>query len=533
MYKAMIVEDEMLVRIGIRNIIDWQALEIELVEDAADGAKALEIYEREHPDIILTDIRMPEMDGLTLIRSIRQQDARCRLLILTCVEDFEIAQKAIGYNVSGYLLKLTMTFDEVRAMIRKAVDELKSMSAPVSHVRTADLDAVKERFLKDFLFYHTCSGVEFQEYIHSYELKLNPNRLVVGILSLISYQSMKEQYCDQKGELVRVSILNVLQEVIESSFSGEVFHDTGSDYILILNLPSENEGENDRLLECFTERTREIMKMYFDTSILLCFSSPRCGFDHLSEAYQEAAQVLRQHFYMSHPAPFLQPESVLQEELSHIMKELENDPILDVLLEEKEKSNYSEQIRKLENALPSPNEIQTLFANLAEFVTYSVCDRTGMNCLNELKIHLSALQSAQNLRGLAVHHRTYLEKLCEKVREATGYSLEISQAISYISEHYTADISLKTLADHVHLSANYLSNLFKKEVGQKFVDYINALRIEQAKKLLLTSSKRTLQISDETGFSDSAYFSKVFKKATGLSPAEYRRIHTGIEEGKS
>ena len=120
MYKAMIVEDEMLVRIGIRNVIKWDALGITLTEDAENGAQALELYRSERPDIILTDLRMPEMDGMSLIRNIRRQDKRCRFLILTCVEDFEQAQEAIAYSVSGYLLKLTMDFKEVEKMLQKA-----------------------------------------------------------------------------------------------------------------------------------------------------------------------------------------------------------------------------------------------------------------------------------------------------------------------------------------------------------------------------------------------------------------------------
>lgn len=530
MYKAMIVEDEMLVRIGLRNIIDWKALEIELVEDAEDGRKALEIYNREHPDIILTDIRMPEMDGLTLIELIRKQDERCRFMILTCVEDFEIAQKAIAYNVSGYLLKLTMTVDEIQAMICKVVEELKKISKPVSHVRTADMAAVKERFLKDFLFYHSCSGREFAEYVRSYSLKLDAQRHIVGILSLLSYQDMKDQYHDQKGDLVSISILNILHELIESTFSGEVFHDAGPDYVMILNLSSEDEAANQALLDTLRARIQEIMKIYFDTQVLLYFSQPCDDFDHLADAYQQVSKVFRQHFYISQPDTAPQSDTVLLEKLNTVMKQVAENPVLDILLETEEKENYLNLIRTVQQSLPLPNEVRTLFGKLAEMVTDSVCNRMGIYYLDELKSYFTQLQLTTQLETLAVNHQKYLQRLLEQTGKAIRYSPEIVQALSFIAEHYTEEISLKTLADHVHLSSNYFSNLFKKEVGQRFVDYINSLRIEQAKKLLLTSSKRTLEISEETGFADATYFSKVFKKATGISPAEYRRIHTGIEE---
>lgn len=530
MYKAMIVEDEMLVRIGLRNIIDWKALDIVLIEDAANGKKAMEIYEQEHPDIILTDIRMPEMDGLTLIQAIRERDDRCRFIILTCVEDFEIAQKAISYNVSGYLLKLTMSFEEIQKIVCKAIGELRKISAPVSHVRTADAAAVKQRFLKDFLFYNSCSGQELQEYISSYGLKLRQGYHVVGILSLLSYQNVKEQYDDQNGDLVTVSILNVLQELIESTFLGEVFHDTGADYVMVLCLPSADWEENEKILESFRVRVQEIMKIYFDTRVLLYFSSFHDKLEQLPVSYQEALQISRQHFYIDQPQSGLQNESDLLMKFRSVMEERKQSPILDVLLEDEEKATYIRQIESVQDTLPSPGEIRALFANLAELATYFACNRWGFRYLDQLKLHFSSIQSIGTLDMLAQQHQQYLEQIFKYACPSVEHSPEITQALAYISEHYTEDISLQTLADYVHLSANYFSNLFKKEMQQRFVDYVNELRIECAKRLLLTSSKRTVQISEETGFSDTTYFSKVFKKMVGISPAEYRKIHTGMEE---
>lgn len=525
----MIVEDEMLVRIGLRNIIDWKELGVELVEDACDGVKALEIYQRERPDIILTDIRMPELDGLSLIRAIREKDERCRILILTCVEDFEIAKKAISYNVSGYLLKLTMTFDEIQSMICKAVDELGKMSPPVPQVRTADYAAVNERFLKDFFFYRTCSPQEFEGYVRSYHLNLRPNRLVVGVLTLLSYQSMKERFRDQKGDLVSVSILNILQELMESAFPGEVFHDAGPDYVMILNLPSSDAGENEKLLGSFRARVQEIMKVYFDTQLFLCFSTPCDGFERLRDAYWEVSQTLRQHFYLSCPAA-LQPDESLLSIFRETMESVAANPFADVIFDRDEKEKYLARIEAACAALPTPAQARAVFAELAELAAYSFGSRVGVNYLDELERHLFDLQAAETLQSLQALHLRYLEWLLEKTREQMAYSPEIEQALAYIEAHFTEELSLKAVADHVHLSSNYFSNLFKKEVGQKFVDYINTVRIDRAKKLLLTSPKRTQQISEETGFSDSAYFSKVFKRATGLSPAEYRKAHLGSGE---
>ena len=184
MYKAMIVEDEMLVRIGIRNVIKWDALGITLTEDAENGAQALELYRSERPDIILTDLRMPEMDGMSLIRNIRRQDKRCRFLILTCVEDFEQAQEAIAYSVSGYLLKLTMDFKEVEKMLQKAVDELSVLPGGPSYVGMPNLSDAKERFFKEYFTLHNCNARNsFREYVTACQLRLKEKNLLVGVLT--------------------------------------------------------------------------------------------------------------------------------------------------------------------------------------------------------------------------------------------------------------------------------------------------------------------------------------------------------------
>lgn len=130
------------------------------------AAQALELTGLSSPDIILTDLRMPEMDGMSLIRNIRRQDKRCRFLILTCVEDFEQAQEAIAYSVSGYLLKLTMDFKEVEKMLQKAVDELSVLPGGPSYVGMPNLSDAKERFFKEYFTLHNCNARNsFREYV--------------------------------------------------------------------------------------------------------------------------------------------------------------------------------------------------------------------------------------------------------------------------------------------------------------------------------------------------------------------------------
>lgn len=521
MYKAMIVEDEMLVRIGIRNVIKWDTLGITLTEDAENGAQALELYRSERPDIILTDLRMPEMDGMSLIRNIRRQDKRCRFLILTCVEDFEQAQEAIAYSVSGYLLKLTMDFKEVEKMLQKAVDELSVLPGGPSYVGMPNLSDAKERFFKEYFTLHNCNARNsFREYVTACQLRLKEKNLLVGVLTLTFSASYKEARLLSRERMVQSSILDVLHEFLDREITGEVFHEEGPAYILLLNLP-DNADYKQKLLD-FYSRSSEIMKMYFGVRFYLNFSNFCNDYSDLPNRYQEA---VRQSFF-NPSCPFAQTDAELLPFLQEELKKMACNPLLFALFDDPDRSEYLRQLEEICKILPTQPQIRSFFINLTRFSAYTVSRQRHIGRLEMLEEHTEQLQHKKHLRDMSNDHLTYLQLLWEQVCEAGQFSSEIALTIAYIRKNYGECLSLSQLAAYVHLSPNYLSNLFKKEVGYCLSDYINALRIEKAKFLLLNSRKRSHEIATELGFSDPAYFGKVFKKSTGLSPAEYRHMHT-------
>lgn len=532
MYKATIVEDEMLVRVGIRNALSWGKIGIVLTEDAGSGEDALKIYQRERPDIILTDLRMPGMGGMALIRTIRQQDKRCRILILTCVDDFAYAQEAIEYNVTGYLLKLTMSFSEIENVIRKAVNELDQTDEGTRYVRQADRDALKEHLFKDYLFGRSCSAEDFSRFVFSYQLHLIPGQTAVGILSLNSYQSLKERYRDEKGDLIRASILNVLQELVEDVYSGEVFHDSEQYYVLLLSAPEEDAQAESRLTS-LADRIEEIMKMYFGTHVSFGFSRFSHGFERLPDAYAEASETLRQQFFLNRHSIFIQSREAMLLQMKERLAPLSDDTTLNVLIDRPEREEYRNRLRTFSQRLPTPEETRIFLFSQAEYVSISVGRLWNINFSNALESFYDRLREDESLEELVKTELEYYAQLQQRSLRSNRFSAETAGVIFYLQKNYSAEISLSILAQKVHLSPNYMSNLFKREVGMKIIDYVNNLRIEQAKSLLLGSRKTTLAIAEETGFSDAAYFSRVFKKTTGFSPAEYRKLHTGYEEESS
>lgn len=231
MYKVMIVEDEMLVRIGLKNSVEWSKFGLEVTADFPDGLAAWDYYEREKPDVVITDISMPRMDGMELITNIRNLDKHTRIVVLSCLEEFELARKALTLDVSSYILKLTMTEEEIEQVLTSVREELDQKQSQVQgrvSSTSPDIELIKEKMFKDFMFYHIFSTEEFSRFVTESGLRLSPVRLVVCVMEVDRYFSLKERFHDEHGHLVKMSLLNILGEIMTSYKRGKPFRLTTS-----------------------------------------------------------------------------------------------------------------------------------------------------------------------------------------------------------------------------------------------------------------------------------------------------------------
>ena len=214
--KVLIVEDEVLVREGLKSVIGWNKLGMEVVGDAANGRQALEIYERERPDIVLTDIRMPVMDGLELIARIREEDKKTGIVILTCYEKFGYLQEALRMGVSDYILKLKMKPAEIEAAmakVKKKLDEDEENGAGPDGVEEFRLQ--KEEELKRYIFYHQVSIGFFRSRMERLSLAVKEKDMVLLRVVIQRYEKARLKIMDDRGMLIRFVILNTTEEIME------------------------------------------------------------------------------------------------------------------------------------------------------------------------------------------------------------------------------------------------------------------------------------------------------------------------------
>jgi len=528
MYKVAIVEDEMLVRLGLKNSVDWSKFGMEVVADLPDGQAAWEHYQREKPDVVITDIRMPKMDGMQLIERIRSQDKSTRIVVLSCLEEFELARKAMTFGVSSYILKLTMTEEEIESVLDGVRNELIEQGGRAPHEggrSQKNMDLLKEKMLKDFLFYNIFSADEFESFALRNGLRLTSTRLVGCLMEVDRYSRLKEKFRDEHGHLIKMTLMNILDEITGIHKRGEAFHLEETRYLLLFSfddMPSEQAIVQET--RTILRHVQEVIRTYFNGSVSFGISGVQNGFKSIPKLYAESARALDRKFLAGpgqlHDAGHAADASAARAPLAAIRAA----PALRALLSPMKLKEYDHYMEMFGQALEEERKsIEVLLFQFVQWVSTNVYD-DNQNEMTLLFNVTDKLEQCDNLPDMLEQTLLYLNDIAEKARSQLQMSGEITKAIQYIKRHYTENISLQMVADHVGLSFSYLSNLFKKELEISFVDYLNRYRIERAKELLIGTQMKSYDIAVQVGFSpEYTYFSKVFKKVTGLNPNEYRK----------
>jgi len=209
MYRVLIAEDEVFVRLGLKMSVEWEKMDMRVIADAANGQQAWDIYEKEHPDIILTDIRMPVMDGMELIRRIRERDRETRIVILSCLEEFQLVREAISMGVSDYILKLTMTPEDMEKILQKVRTELESIRGSRKEQGEVSPEE-KKRVLLDFFYYDSYDMESVKRRLERLALPFGQKNLLMAILEVDNYGRLQSRFKDEYGLLVSSAISNVL-----------------------------------------------------------------------------------------------------------------------------------------------------------------------------------------------------------------------------------------------------------------------------------------------------------------------------------
>lgn len=534
--KVFLVEDEMVIRRGIKNSIDWEKEGYIFCGEASDGELAYPMIIKEKPDILITDIRMPFMDGLELCKLVKKELPNIKILILSGYDEFDYAKEAIRLGVTEYLLKpissgkLLEALNGVSESIRREKEDKDLVRKYMEEMRE-NIEHEKQKFFEQMIA-GNLSMADALETGKKYEMNLS-----AGMYNLLLFRFTLGKENRKSGELLREAeyAIEKLTERLEYVFEFQ----RGVEGWAFLLMADNEEQMSERVKE-LSKDLEEIMKNYSTIAYFGGIGQPVARLRELEESFREAERALAARFTMELNR-IISVEDIRMAQNVDTLDDIEitsfgeiekTRTMLEKFLNNGAEDEIDEFVDVYINELPEENLKSVLMRQYiimdAYIVMMSFCEKIEgiegeMQAQSEeLKNSMKTIQTLEEIKN---YIRMLLKKIIGVRDTISGrrYSDIIEIAKDQIRKTYMSDeISLNTIAAEVGMSPSYFSSIFSKEMGKTFVEYLTEIRMDRAKELLMCSSMKTSEIGYEVGYKDPHYFSYIFKKTQNCTPKEFR-----------
>lgn len=534
--KVFLVEDEMVIRRGIKNSIDWEKEGYIFCGEASDGELAYPMIIKEKPDILITDIRMPFMDGLELCKLVKKELPNIKILILSGYDEFDYAKEAIRLGVTEYLLKpissgkLLEALNGVSESIRREKEDKDLVRKYMEEMRE-NTEHEKQKFFEQMIA-GNLSMADALETGKKYEMNLS-----AGMYNLLLFRFTLGKENRKSGELLGEAeyAIEKLTERLEYVFEFQ----RGVEGWAFLLMADNEEQMSERVKE-LSKDLEEIMKNYSTIAYFGGIGQPVARLRELEESFREAERALAARFTMELNR-IISVEDIRMAQNVDTLDDIEitsfgeiekTRTMLEKFLNNGEEDEIDEFVDVYINELPEENLKSVLMRQYiimdAYIVMMSFCEKIEgiegeMQAQSEeLKNSMKTIQTLEEIKN---YIRMLLKKIIGVRDTISGrrYSDIIEIAKDQIRKTYMSDeISLNTIAAEVGMSPSYFSSIFSKEMGKTFVEYLTEIRMDRAKELLMCSSMKTSEIGYEVGYKDPHYFSYIFKKTQNCTPKEFR-----------
>ena len=544
MYKLLIVDDEPTVRFGLRSYFDWSSYGIEVIGEADDGDVALEMIEKEQPDLILTDVRMPNMDGLALSRQVSALYPQCKIMFVSGHGDADYLKSALKVNAVDYIFK-PVNLQELSAVITRVVADLDTERVERRHKQEMQvklnegMPLLREKLLLS-LISGSASKPELHERIQFLGLDLPVDASYwVMVVSVDDRAEVMGHRSERDRQLLWYSILNIYQELIDTHLRGYAFEYQVGEFVGVLRADIAGGTASDaaEALLALAGNVRENLERWLKIGVTIGIGDQVNTLSDVTYAYKQAREAADHKWYLG------KNRIITMDGLEY--------PQLDADRMNKYDPVHTEQLISALKAADSDKLKQVLdpiFADLnrarRDGLKYgrNVCQQIVLavgQLLLELGVQSPELEAAESTLWEALFEKetsdemrhlieSYLSAVCERIGEKrTGKMANLIERVRAVIEENYSDASL-TMADigkAVYLTPTYVSLLFKQETGQTLNEYLTQVRVDKAKELLRDPQYKFYDICYAIGYTDPSYFTKLFKKVTGVTPSVYRDTH--------
>ncbi len=501
MKKVMIVEDEELILQGIRNILDWESLGLEVVHMAHDGVEALEMWEKEPVHIVVTDISMPEMDGLELLRKIREKEEQVRFIILTGYDEFNYAREAIRLEVENYILK-PIDEEELERQLRETVEKLDEMDR--KKIQYIDEKTQWMHFLRG-----GAEEGEYRQYAKMLGLSADCGTYYAALMKW-NMDGLKEK-----------KISDVIVELKQEE-KLKIVHLPPDSLLMVLEGETMDETE---VQDYFSELQNQV-ESRFNVMTFLCIGPSFQSFSQLPESYRMAGKLQKYLILEGYGTCISQRQ--IQNRKTEALSMDETLFRKFILKKETEAAvGYMEDLFinniRGDASAGSLYQMAVKMAMLLQEIKKEYKLESGN--FQDITDLIETIFRADDIYGIRTAFVSEITEIIACMHEEDSqYTPVVRQIIAEVQQNYKEDMNLKTLAYKYHMNASYLGQIFQKEVGCSFARYLSNTKNGIAKELILNTNMKINDIARQVGYPDTSYFYRKFKQCYGVSPASLREM---------
>lgn len=538
MLKVILVDDETLVKVGIKFSAKWEDLGFKIVAEGNNGEHGLSLIKEFNPDLVITDIVMPKMDGIDMMRKAKEFNPNIIFIILSSYNEFDLVKKAMKYGAWDYILKLNISEASMTEILTNVKEKIISGNKRVNIESipqiydTQSTSIMRQEFLKSIIQNNFDDKKYIDTRMQIMNLKLDEKRMKLGIVKTSLYLS-NSKYTDKDIKLLDFMIIEILNEIGNEFFNSYFLKWSFGVYVVVFSPEETLENVDIKQQIIIMGNTMiEMLKKYINIDAAISISDMYDSYLNLSQAILRAEEAMDKVFYRGYGS------IIFFDDVD-------------------EKNSSYENLRKfnLKEDLPKAIEISdTVYINnifnsliyniqgesISKSEIYEICNQTACLCdiylgekwqsnstvKNENSVEVETVYKLQTLQEIIAWLENYKEKMIDYLnkKHVDEKHIMVSSAKKYIINNCMETIKLRDVAKSLNISAGYLSSIFPKYTGMCFTDYVNKVKIEEAKKMLKAGHHKIYEISYLLGYENACYFSKIFKKIAGCSPTEFIKV---------
>ena len=517
-YRMILIDDEAVILRGLKQLVNWDQLNVEIIGEATDGIEGLELIRRFHPEIVISDIAMPNLDGIELLKTVHNEKLGSKVIFLSGYQEFSYAKEAVKYGAEDYLLK-PIGAQELEQVVEQVLLKIKEEQS-VHVLKKNDCEA---EILFQNLLQEQDRLMPLQRMKDVFEVSDEYKGAVCAALRIGVRSTVAKE---ENKNLIRFEIFEYIQDYLQKMGTGGIIKkDYNTCFILLF---TENDRRKYRIF--LQKLSEEIGKRY--PALVLIGVGEWAGCDtKLYYLYSTAKFAAELYFFNEETYNDI---SKIEKEYCHSIDEYESEKekITQMLVKQSDSEVLVEQIVKCVKLLGAIhfgnkevviNECILLAGSVHK--TLKECGFSDENEGNDQDRFLSQIRQKSSFRQLVQAFENYYDKVFLKIQllGKKNDSFEIVKIKKYIGEHYRENLTLEEIADFIGMNPSYMSTYFKKETGENFKTYLTNQRMQEALRLLNSTTMKSYEIADAIGYKDVKQFREKFKETYGMSPQQYKK----------